>query len=120
MATCFTAPRRWRNKYLQVNQPHKPMAQFLKTTTVADGPTQLSAVPLNYHNASIIAQKGLDGTANAGTVKLGYSASASEQPLELEPGDERTFRAPAHGRGDLSQLYLTVANDDDGVVVVYT
>lgn len=98
------------------------MAQFLKTNTTAAGPVSLTAgVTRNYRKASIFACKGLDGptaSPNTGTVYLGFSAGAGEQPMEMQPGDERTF-GNEQGMLDLAGIFLKVATDGDGVVVVY-
>ncbi len=102
------------------------MAQFLKTTTTAASPVSLTAITTNFHQATIIARKSLDGSAgggvNAGSVYLGYSSAAGEQPLELTPGDQVLWKGPGNGKGmdDLKNIFLTVANNGDGVVVIYT
>lgn len=98
------------------------MAQILITTTVAAGPTQFVATPHNYRVATMIACKSLAGpsaAANAGIVKVGQSGTASQQPLEFNPGDERVFHAAAGQMLDLSRYYLTVANDGDGLAIIY-
>lgn len=99
------------------------MAQFLITTTVAAGPTPLSSVVKNCRNFTLIAANTLQGptaSPNAGLVKVGNSALADEQPIELNPGDERGFAQRANAMYDLSQYYLAVANDGDGLVVVHS
>lgn len=94
---------------------------FLKTTTVAAGPTALNATTRTAHTFTVLACKGLDGptaSPNAGTVKIGQSGTASEQPWELEPGGERTWDLTG-GVYDLSKFWLVVATDGDGVVVSF-
>ena len=95
--------------------------QFLKTTTTAAGPTALRSGTTTTRKFTLIACKGLDGptaSPNTGTVQIGMSATASEQPFELAPGDERTFEN-VNGAYDLSKIYLTVATNDDGLVVIF-
>lgn len=97
------------------------MAQFLKTTTVAAGPTALSSDVKTCRQFTLIACKGLDGhssSPNTSTVKIGQSSLASEQPIELEPGQERSWENTA-GVYDLSKFYLSVATNGDGVVVIH-
>lgn len=94
---------------------------FLKTTTVAAGPTALASSMTTARRFTVTACKGLDGptaSPNTGTVKIGQSATASEQPWELEPGGERTWDL-ASGFYDLNKFYLTVATNGDGVVVSF-
>lgn len=98
------------------------MAQFLKTTTTAAGPTALSSTLLTCRKFTLIACKGLGGptaSPNTGTVYIGQSATASEQPLEMSPGDERSFGDATGPVMDLSKFYLTVGTNGDGVVVIY-
>jgi hypothetical protein len=98
------------------------MAQFLKTTTTTAGPTPLSSTLLTCRKFSLIAAKGLNGPSaspNAGVVFIGQSATAGQQPIEMSPGDERSFGDANGPLMDLSKFYLTVATSGDGVVVIY-
>ena len=98
------------------------MPQLLITSTAAAAPVQLSTVPKNFRHATLIACNSLNGPsagANTARVQIGLSAAANEQPIEFNPGDERSVLAPAQGMLDLSQYYLKVANDGDGLVIVY-
>jgi hypothetical protein len=98
------------------------MPQLLKTSTAAADPVQLSAAAKNFRHATMIACNSLNGPSagpNTGRVQIGLSAATDEQPIEFNPGDERTFTAPAGGMLDLSQYYLKVANNGDGLVIVY-
>ena len=99
------------------------MPQFAKTTTVAAGPTALVGKCTNYRTLKLIACKTLAGptaSPNTGVVKVGASPNANEQPLEMNPGDERSFDAAAGKQEDMTKWYFTVANDGDGVVAVYS
>ena len=99
------------------------MPQFLKTTTIAAGPTCLVSKCTNYRSLKLIACKGLNGPTaapNSGLVRIGNSAAANEQPLEMNPGDERSFDAAAGKQEDMSKWYLVVAADGDGVVAIYS
>lgn len=93
--------------------------QFLKTSTAAAAPVALSATALTFRTATVLAQKALDGTLNTGNVKLGFSAAADEQPIELAPGDQQVFEVPVGQEWDFQSLYLKVATNGDGVVVLY-
>jgi len=99
------------------------MAQILVTATTATSPKQVSSVMKQFRNALVIAQKSLDGAAagktNTGIVYLGQSATADEQPIAMSPGDERVFAAPAGAMWDLSQWYMAVASNGDGLVIIY-
>lgn len=98
------------------------MPQLLKTSTAAAAPVQLAASATNFRTATMIACKSINGPsagANTGRVQIGVSATDAQQPIEFNPGDERVFHAAAGQMLDLSQYYLKVANDGDGLVVVY-
>lgn len=58
-------------------------------------------------------------TANTGSVYLGTTATDGEQPLEIKTGEWKELKAPEGAKLDLYDLYVDVANANDGVVVVY-
>lgn len=93
--------------------------QFAQTTTVAAGPTAIQSSPLYFRKATFVAQKDQAGTANAGTVKVGFSSTDSQQLFVMNPGDERTFEPPAGAKWDFHDMFLRVSNDGDGVAVLY-
>lgn len=98
------------------------MPQLLVTNSSPGTPKQLSSVAKNFRHATIIGCKSLNGPSagpNAGLVRLGLSAAANEQPLEFNPGDERSISTASNQMLDLSQYYLDVANAGDGVVILY-
>lgn len=95
--------------------------QVLVTATILQSPKQLTATARTYfRSARILAVKALAGTNNASPVNLGFSATASQQPKVLAAGTEWLLEAPLGEKWDLSTLYLTVAADNDGVVVIYS
>ncbi len=96
------------------------MAQFLVTTTTAAGPTQFSSAVKNFRRATVLACKALDGTVNVGNVKIGQSSAADEQPYVLTPGDEILLEAAPKARLDFSTWYFTVAENSDGLVIIYS
>lgn len=99
------------------------MPQALITSTAAANPVPLANQCTNYRKLTLIACKGLGGptaSPNTGVVSIGNSAAANEQPILLNPGDERNFDAPPHRMDDLQQWFLKVATDGDGVVAVYS
>lgn len=98
-------------------------AQFLKPSSTPGTPVKLTAAQTYFRKATIKAVKTLDGlsaTANAGDVVIGASATASQQPITLAPGDEYTIEAPVGAKYDFRNWYLDVANSGDGVVVIYS
>lgn len=98
------------------------MPQILVTNPSTTVPLQLSSVVKNFRHATVIACKSLAGPSvgpNTGMVKIGLSANASEQPLEMNPGDERNITTAAMQMLDLSQYYLSVATANDGVVILF-
>jgi len=98
------------------------MPQFITTATVAAGPTQLSSTVKNFRTATMIACKSINGPTagpNASKVRIGLSGTAANQPIEFNPGDERVFYAAPGQMLDLSQYYLVVTTDGDGLVVIY-
>lgn len=98
------------------------MPQILVTVAAAGTPQPLSTVVRNARYAQFIAQKSLNGlspTANTGIVAIGHSSAASQQPLSFNPGDERSYIAPAGLSFDLSRFYIDAVNTGDGIVVIY-
>lgn len=98
------------------------MPNFLVTSTIAAGPTRLSSTTITCRKATVLACKGLDGptaSPNSGLVKLGRSGTANQQPIEMDPGAERSLGAAEQGRMDLSKYFFVVASDGDGLVVEY-
>lgn len=69
----------------------------------------------------IIARPTLDGlsvSVNAAAVAIGHSSNANEQPLALNPGDERIWIAPAGLSFDLSRWFIS-GTIGDGIVIIY-
>jgi hypothetical protein len=98
------------------------MPQALITGTSGANPKPLATVCTNYRKLKLIACKSLAGPTvgpNTGLVKVGNSANASEQPFEMNPGDERSFDCASGAMEDLQRWFLTVATTGDGVVAVY-
>ena len=98
--------------------------QFLKTTTVGAGAVALANAGSFATSIQIIARKTLapvsfGGTANAGSVAIGFSNVNNQEPIELTPGDVWTFSVSAGRKLDLGKIFLDVLNDGDGVVVLY-
>lgn len=94
--------------------------QFPKTVAVPGTPEPLKAVPTLFVKATIIAVKDLAGAANVGVVKLGWSPAVNEQPIVMNPGDQREFTPPQDRQWDLNKLYLDAANAGDGVVIIWS
>lgn len=94
--------------------------QFLKTSTAAAAPVALSGVPISFRRATVLAKKALDGTDNAGNVRIGPSGAPNEQPFLMAPGDEVTLQPAVGQQWDFADWFLDVDNDNDGVVVIYS
>jgi hypothetical protein len=93
--------------------------QLLITST--GGPTQVAAAGTFFRIAYILAVKTLSGTANTGTVKLGWNSAASSQPLALATGSAPfLYQAPVGATHDLGDLWISVASSGDGVVILYS
>lgn len=98
----------------------KPV-QLLKTTLIATGPTQVTTTGGTWFRiARIIAIKDLNGTNNAGVVKIGWTSTASQLPIVMAAGTSIVYEAPVGAKHDLADLYVSVATDNDGIVVVYS
>ena len=83
----------------------------------------LASVCTNYRTLTLLACKGLNGptlSPNTGRVRIGNSSTAGEQPLEMMPGDERSFPAAAGKMEDLQKWFLAVETNGDGVVAIYS
>ena len=108
------------------------MPQKLVTATVAGGPVNLASgttsvnaavTTVNYRTLKVVACKGLGGptaSPNTGRVNVGGSGSANQQPFDLTPGMERSFDAAAGKQEDMTKWWLSVQNDGDGVVVIWS
>jgi len=94
--------------------------QFLKTHAQDETAARLKSVSFPFQKAIILAKKSLAGTNNVGNVRLAVSGVPDEQPLTLEPGDEITLEAPFGQYWDFHDWFLSVDNDNDGVVVIFS
>lgn len=92
--------------------------QILKTMNVG-APQSFVGVATYYRWAIIQAQKSFAGAANAGNVRIGVSAAANSQPIELAPGDTYALQVPTGAKVNFQNWYLSVANNGDGITVLY-
>ncbi len=95
-------------------------SQFVVTTTVVAGPTQIATDRTYFRRATILGMKALAGTNNAGNANLGPSATASQQPYLIAPGDVVILEAPTGAKWNFQDWYFTVTSDNDGLVVIYS
>lgn len=100
------------------------MPQILVTGTTAANPNPISAKAIHARMFIAVARKGMDGMdvtkVNVGIVTLGHGQGmGAVQPLIFNPGDERTWNFQGGMGIDLSRFYFNVANDGDGLVIVY-
>lgn len=93
--------------------------QFLKTNLAASAPVALAASQTYFRYALLLGCKALDGTNNVGIVQIGASATASQQPIIINPGDTYVLPAPHGAKFDFQNWYLDTLNDADGVVAIY-
>jgi hypothetical protein len=70
-----------------------------------------------FRRAIVIAQKDLDTTANAATVRIGNSAS--HQSITLAPGNVFEIEADSGGKRDFGSWYVIGITAGDGVSVLY-
>lgn len=99
--------------------------QFLRNADIADGPlvlgnTNVSGGGEYFRSATILGRKSLAGTANTGTVLLGLSNAANQQPYPLTAGASITIEAPLGSKFRFDAWYFKVASDGDGVVVIWS
>lgn len=94
--------------------------QFVQTNTAAGVPVALTANPTHFRKATVLGKKALDGTVNVGNVNIGPSATASQQPYVIAPGDEVELAAPLGAKWNFADWFLDTLNDGDGVVVIYS
>jgi hypothetical protein len=92
--------------------------QFLKVGNVAN-PVALANAPLYFRWALLLAVKDLAGTVNAGDVKVGFQGGANQQPITLAPGDQYVLPIPVGAKVDFQNVWLKIANVNDGVVALY-
>ena len=94
--------------------------QFAKPSSTPGTPVALTATQTFFRRATILAKKSLAGAANTGDVRIGPSATASQQPYVLAAGDEIVLEAPLGAKWNFQSWYLDVDNSGDGVVIIYT
>lgn len=94
--------------------------QILKTSTAAAAPVALTAAQTYFRKAIVYGVNTLAGVANTGSVYIGPSATASQQPIEIAPGAEYVLEPPNGAKWNLADWYLDVGTNGDGVVVIYT
>lgn len=95
-------------------------SQLLKTMLAADAPSPLAAVQTYFRKAIVYGVNTLAGVANTGSVYIGPSAAANQQPIEIAPGAEYVLEPPNGAKWNLADWYLDVGTNGDGVVVIYT
>ena len=93
-------------------------AQLTKTVAASGTPEPISATTLLVRQATIIAKKGPQ-TANSGIVHVGPESANGTQPYDLDPGAMTQLLDYRGAHIDLSQWYVDVETNGDGVVVVY-
>jgi hypothetical protein len=93
--------------------------QVLRTALISDGRVAMSATNLWVQRVTVLGKKTLSGTVNAGSINLGPSSAASEQPYVVVSNDVITIEAAAGVEFNLADWYFIVASDGDGIVVIY-
>lgn len=98
------------------------MNQFLKTSSTSGTPVALKSTKTNFNQALLIGFNTLSRTNNTGDVYIGFSSSANEQPILITPGGTYLLDFSLRytdSRPDLAAIYLDVATNGDGLVVVH-
>ncbi len=95
-------------------------SQFLKTSTAAAAAVALAAAGTKFRWALLLGCKSENGTANVGSVFVGASGDAGKQPIEIFPGSAYVLPLPQGAKWDFGSWFLKVANDGDGLVVIFT
>ena len=99
------------------------MPQFQVNVTTAGTPVPLTAVPTYYQWATFVACKTIAGpttSPNTGKVKLGFSPTTGNQPIEIAVGG--TFGPIYVGAAqqfNFAQIYVDAVTNGDGVAVFY-
>jgi hypothetical protein len=95
-------------------------SQFLKISNAAAAPVALAAAGTKFRWALLLGCKAQDSTANAGSVFVGALGGAGQQPIEVFAGTAYVLPVPQGAKWDFGNWFLKVANDGDGLVVIYT
>lgn len=82
--------------------------------------TQFSATKLEFRYAVVMGKKDIAGTNNTGAIKIGISGSASNQPISIASNGEYVLAPPLGCKWNFQQFYFVPANDNDGIVVLYS
>lgn len=85
-----------------------------KTVASAGTPEALVSAPRSVQSVELVAQKA-QNSANTGTVYIGWSATNGTQDRPMAAGDKWAITAGPNQMLDLSQIYIDVATDADGV-----
>lgn len=78
---------------------------------------QFAAAGSYFRQATIVAQKGLDGTANVGTVYIGTTSAS--QPIALTAGQSWELDADSGGKRDFGSWWISADNLNDGISIQY-
>ena len=93
--------------------------ELIKTVTSSATPEKVAATSTPFRVATVMGKKAAR-TNNTGTVWLGLAATNDSQSLEITPGEIKTIEVPPNiADWDLTDFYLDVATNGDGVIIWY-
>ena len=87
--------------------------QLVKTVTLTTIPERISSVTCPASTAIIIARKA-EQTDNATDISIGVVSTDGKQPIPIAPGGQYVLSSV-----DLTDWYVDVQTNGDGVVVIY-
>jgi hypothetical protein len=90
----------------------------IKTVAATGTPEALVSTPRTVQSVELVPQKA-QGTANTGTVYIGWQSGNGLQYRPIAPTDQPfAITAPFGSKLDLSQIYIDAATAGDGVSYV--
>ena len=94
--------------------------QIIKTVADSGTPEAITSTSPTYFVYAIFIGRKAARTANTGNIWLGITSGDNTQPIRLVPGQEKTIEAPPSKQFNLSDWYVDVETNGDGVIVIYS
>src|SRR2546423_15010183 len=92
---------------------------LIKTVAATGTPEKMTATAGTYASRMIVMGKKAAQTNNTGSVFIGEGSADAAQAVDIATGAKQEFVATPGQVFDLSEWYIDVATNGDGVVVFY-
>lgn len=93
--------------------------QFCVVNTSTTVPKQLTNTTMYVRSVTFIGKPSNQGSANAGSVYIGFSSADGGNLYEITSGSVHTFTPPPGDSLNLAELYIDVASANDGLAIIW-